>query len=248
MNDVVDFSALAGVPPPGHTPWTVARRFRGFMPVVVDVETGGLNPETDALLELAAVLLDVDATGKLIPVDRVQVHVAPFEGAHLNPNSMKINGIDVDHPFRGAVSEAEALTQLFTPIRQRTKLIGARRAILVGHNAAFDLAVINAACARTGNKKNPFHPFSTLDTVTLSALAVGETVLAKALEAIGIGWDGAQAHAALYDAEQTAALFCKIVNHFSSPRGRAPMRQRSSPTADARDGAEPPTDESSGKR
>ncbi|WP_407276241.1 ribonuclease T [Halothiobacillus sp. DCM-1] len=226
MNDSPDFSTVAAVHAPGHQPWTIARRFRGFMPVVVDVETGGLNPATDALLELAAVILDVDAQGQLIPVDRVQVHVAPFEGANLNENSMKIHGIDVDHPFRGAVPEAEALAQFFQPIRQRTKLIGARRAILVGHNAAFDLAVINAACARTGNKKNPFHPFSTLDTVTLSALAVGETVLAKALDAIGIGWDGSQAHAALYDAEQTAALFCKIVNHFSTERGRAPLRQR----------------------
>ncbi|WP_082923041.1 ribonuclease T [Halothiobacillus diazotrophicus] len=222
------------VPPPGEflaalggerpDDWSVARRFRGFMPVVVDVETGGLNPETDALLELAAVLLDVNAQGKIVPVDRIQIHVAPFEGANLDPISMKINGIDVDHPFRNAVPEAEALQQFFQPIRQRVKLYGARRAILVGHNAAFDLAVINAAVARTGNKRNPFHPFSTFDTVTLSALAVGETVLAKALEAIGLEWDSAQAHGALYDAEQTAELFCRIMNAFSKPNGRAPLR------------------------
>ena len=204
--------------------WTVSRRFRGFMPVVVDVETGGLNPQTDALLELAAVLLDVDAQGKIVPVDRIQLHVAPFEGANLDPISMKINGIDIDHPFRNALSEAEALQQFFQPIRQRLKLNGARRAILVGHNAAFDLAVINAAVARCGNKRNPFHPFSTFDTVTLSALAVGETVLAKALEAIGLEWDSAQAHGALYDAEQTAELFCRIMNAFSKPNGRAPLR------------------------
>ena len=35
----------------------MARRFRGFMPVVVDVETGGFDHKKDALLELAAVLL-----------------------------------------------------------------------------------------------------------------------------------------------------------------------------------------------
>lgn len=214
-------SALGGERPDD---WSVARRFRGFMPVVVDVETGGLNPETDALLELAAVLLDVDAQGKIVPVDRIQIHVAPFEGAILDPISMKINGIDVDHPFRGAIPEADALQRFFQPIRQRVKLYGARRAILVGHNAAFDLAVINAAVARTGNKRNPFHPFSTFDTVTLSALAVGETVLAKSLAAIGLEWDSTQAHSALYDAEQTAELFCRIVNAFSKPNGRAPLR------------------------
>jgi ribonuclease T len=215
--------------------WNIARRFRGFMPVVVDVETGGLNPQTDALLELAAILLDVDANGKIIPVDRIQVHVHPFEGANLNPVSMKINGIDIDHPFRGALDEAEALKHFFQPIRQRVKLNGARRAVLVGHNAAFDLAVINAACERTGNKKNPFHPFSTFDTVTLSALAVGETVLAKALEAIGLEWDSAQAHGALYDAEQTAELFCRIVNNFSTDKGRAAMRVHNKPTTESAD-------------
>ncbi len=215
--------------------WNIARRFRGFMPVVVDVETGGLNPQTDALLELAAILLDVDANGKIIPVDRIQVHVHPFEGANLNPVSMKINGIDINHPFRGALDEAEALKHFFQPIRQRVKLNGARRAVLVGHNAAFDLAVINAACERTGNKKNPFHPFSTFDTVTLSALAVGETVLAKALEAIGLEWDSAQAHGALYDAEQTAELFCRIVNNFSTDKGRAAMRVHNKPTTESAD-------------
>lgn len=215
--------------------WNIARRFRGFMPVVVDVETGGLNPQTDALLELAAVLLDVDASGQIVPVDRIQLHVAPFAGANLNPTSMKINGIDIDHPFRGALDEAEALKQFFQPIRQRVKLNGARRAVLVGHNAAFDLAVINAACERTANKKNPFHPFSTFDTVTLSALAVGETVLAKALEAIGLEWDSAQAHGALYDAEQTAELFCRIVNNFSKPNGRAAMRVHTKSVADDAD-------------
>ncbi|OYV27266.1 MAG: ribonuclease T [Halothiobacillus sp. 20-54-6] len=231
VNDFADFAAV--LTHPGKNDWNVARRFRGFMPVVVDVETGGLNPQTDALLELAAVLLDVDASGKIVPVDRVHIHVQPFEGANLNPASMKINGIDIDHPFRGALDEAEALHQFFQPIRQRVKLNGARRAILVGHNAAFDLAVINAACARVSNKKNPFHPFSTFDTVTLSALAVGETVLAKALEAIGLHWDSTQAHGALYDAEQTAELFCRIMNNFSTTHGRAPMRVNTKPPAES---------------
>jgi ribonuclease T len=227
-NDNMEFAELATALTAGDkADWNIARRFRGFMPVVVDVETGGLNPQADALLELAAVILDIDTTGKLVPVDRIHLHVAPFSGANLNPASMKINGIDVDHPFRGALDEGEALKQFFQPIRQRVKLHGARRAILVGHNAAFDLAVINAACERTANKKNPFHPFSTFDTVTLAALAVGETVLAKALEAIGLAWDSQQAHGALYDAEQTAALFCRIINHFSQPNGRAAMRASS---------------------
>ncbi|HAV68246.1 MAG TPA: ribonuclease T, partial [Alcanivorax sp.] len=40
---------------------SLALRFRGFLPVVVDVETGGFDARNDALLEIAAVLLDMDA-------------------------------------------------------------------------------------------------------------------------------------------------------------------------------------------
>lgn len=210
-----------GTPP---SAWTIARRFRGYLPVVVDVETGGLEPSTDALLELAAVILDMDESGKIVPGERVAVHVEPFEGARLDPVSMKINGIDVESPLRGALAEYEALQTFFRPIRRKVKEVGARRAILVGHNAPFDLAVINAAVARSAYKRNPFHPFSTFDTVTLSALAVGETVLAKALDVIGLSWDSKQAHGAVYDAEQTAKLFCMIVNEFSRDDGRAAMR------------------------
>ncbi|MED5420384.1 MAG: hypothetical protein VYD01_02905, partial [Pseudomonadota bacterium] len=37
--------------------FSMSDRFRGFLPVVVDVETGGFNCKTDALLEIAAVFL-----------------------------------------------------------------------------------------------------------------------------------------------------------------------------------------------
>ena len=89
---------------------------------------------------------------------------------------------------------------------------GCKRAILVGHNAHFDLGFINAAVARTGYKRNPFHPFSVFDTVTLSGAALGQTVLARALVAADLGYDANEAHSAIYDAEQTAALFCQLVN------------------------------------
>ena len=42
----------------------IAQRFRGFLPVVVDVETGGFNEQTDALLQIAAVIVDRDDSGK----------------------------------------------------------------------------------------------------------------------------------------------------------------------------------------
>jgi len=191
-------------------------RFRGYLPVVVDVETGGFNEQTDALLEIAAVLIDMDEQGRLSTGETYTTHVTPFEGANLEPKSLEINGIDPWNPLRAARAEREALSYIFTPIRQAVKKAGCTRAILVGHNAFFDLKFLNAAVERSGAKRNPFHPFSCLDTVSLAGLAYGQTVLARAATAAGMEWDTAAAHGAVYDTQMTAELFCNIVNKWEA--------------------------------
>jgi ribonuclease T len=190
----------------------VAQRFRGFFPVVVDVETGGFNPDTDALLEIAAVLLAVDPGGLWYPSETDACHVLPFTGANLEPAALEFNHIDPYHPLRFAVSEREALQTIFRPVRRALRNTGCTRAVLVGHNPCFDLAFVNAAVRRTGLKRNPFHPFTTFDTATLGGLVFGQTVLSRAVEAAGLSWDKSEAHAARYDAMRTAELFCAIVN------------------------------------
>ncbi|WP_290650832.1 ribonuclease T [Aquisalimonas sp.] len=190
----------------------IARRFRSFLPVVVDVETGGLNPQTDALLQLAAVILRMDDQGRLYRAETHALHVRAFDGANIDPKSLEINGIRPDHPLRIAYGEQDALGRVFKPIRQEVRDTGCTRAILVGHNATFDLNFLNAAVERCGIRRNPFHPFGSFDTATLAGLAFGQTVLAKALKAADLGWDGDEAHSAVYDAEKTADLFCEIVN------------------------------------
>ncbi|WP_293814910.1 ribonuclease T [Thiolapillus sp.] len=193
---------------------TIDRRFRGFLPVVVDVETAGFNAKTDALLEIAAIVIDMDEQGFVHPGMTVDCHVEPFEGANLDPKALDFTGIDPHHPFRFAKPEKDALEAVFKPIRQAVTMHNCKRAILVGHNAFFDLGFINAAVERTGIKRNPFHPFSTFDTVSLAGLAYGQTVLAKAVAAAGIEWDGKEAHSALYDTQKTAELFCAVVNRW----------------------------------
>ncbi len=188
------------------------KRFRGFLPVVVDVETGGFNEQTDALLQIAAVMLEINDEGKIVTTETHTCHVTPFEGANMEPKSMEVNGIDPDHPLRMALDEKQALPKIFKPIRQALKDNNCKRAILVGHNANFDLKFINAAAARCGIKRNPFHLFSTFDTVSLAGLAYGQTVLSRSAQAAGLGWDNNEAHSAIYDAEMTAELFCKVVN------------------------------------
>lgn len=197
----------------------MAGRFRGFLPVVVDVETGGLNPATDAVLQIAAVILRMGEDGRIAPVATHTTHVEAFEGANLDPKSLEFNGIDPDHPLRMAVPEAEALRQMFRPVREEIRAVGCNRAVLVGHNAWFDLGFLNAAVERCGIKRNPFHPFSSFDTATLGGLAYGQTVLARAVKAAGLGWDPREAHSAIYDAEKTAELFCEIVNRWDALHG-----------------------------
>ncbi len=193
----------------------IASRFRGFLPVVVDVETGGFNPKTDALLEVAAVMLDIDADGCWHRTETHACHVQPFPGANLEPSALEFNRIDPGHPLRFAVPEREALANIFGPVRSAVKASRCTRAVLVGHNPSFDLSFVNAAVERTKFKRNPFHPFSTFDTATLGGLAYGQTVLSRAVEAAGIEWDGREAHSAIYDAEKTADLFCAIVNRWA---------------------------------
>jgi ribonuclease T len=197
----------------------IAERFRGFLPVVVDVETAGFNAETDALLEIAAVTLRIDLNGNLQPLETHSAHVKPFPGANLEASALAFTGIDPHHPLRIAVDEAEALKKIFTPIRKAVKETGCTRAILVGHNPAFDLSFVKAAVERTGIKRNPFHQFSTFDTATLGGLAFGQTVLSRAMTAAGIEWDESQAHSAVYDTEKTAELFCAIVNRWKALGG-----------------------------
>ncbi len=217
-------ATTAIMPAPGAA--LMARRFRGFLPVVVDIETGGFNAATDALLEIAAVLIDMDGDGVLNRGATHSFHVKPFEGARLDPASLSVTGIDPFHPLRPALPERDALQRIFREIRHGMRAYDCRRAILVGHNAAFDLGFLNQAVKRTDVKRNPFHPFSCFDTATLAGAALGQTVLAKAVMVAGLAWDSSSAHSAVYDAERTAELFCLICNRFRDSFVEAEARAR----------------------
>lgn len=195
-----------------HKKHAISQRFRGFLPVVVDVETAGFNPDINALLEIAAIPIEIGKSGKLEPAETIACHVEPFPNSVLDPKALEFTGIDPYHPFRMAKQEKEALKYIFSPIAQILEEVGCSRAILVGHNAFFDLGFIKAAAKRCGMKKIPFHQFSSFDTATLAGLAYGQTVLARAAQAAGIQWNQKEAHSAVYDAERTAELFCRIVN------------------------------------
>jgi ribonuclease T len=226
MNDRPTSAAPAAPPPPAAAVALMARRFRGYLPVAIDVECGGFHAATDALLEIAAVLIDMDADGTLKRGVTHNFHVKPFEGARLDPAALTITGIDPFHPLRPALPERDALQRIFREIRHALRAYNCRRAILVGHNAAFDLGFINAAVTRADVKRNPFHPFSCFDTATLAGAALGQTVLAKAVTVAGLEWDADSAHNARYDAERSAELFCLVCNRLRDSHEAAAERAR----------------------
>ncbi len=193
----------------------ISKRFRSYLPVVVDVESAGFNAKKDALLEVAVVILRMDEEGEMYGAETYSENITPFPGANLDEAALKFTGIQPFNPFRMEKDENTALRELFSHIRNELKATKCTRAILVGHNPTFDLSFINAAAERNNIKRNPFHQFSTFDTATLGGLAYGQTVLSKACEVAGMRWDDSDAHSAKYDTEQTAELFCRIVNRWS---------------------------------
>jgi len=192
----------------------LGKRFRGYLPVIIDIETAGFNAKKNPLLEIAAIIVEPDDLGWLKITEKHHCNIVPFKNSELDEAALKFTGIDPFHPFRMAIDEKDALDKLFTPIKAAVKRNDCKRAILVGHNPAFDINFLNAAIERTKYKRSPFHPFSSFDTATLGGLAYGQTVLAKVAEAAGIAWDNEKAHSALYDAEQTAHIFCLIINRW----------------------------------
>lgn len=210
----------------------LAERFRGFFPVVVDIESGGFHCATDALLEIAAVTLRQDENGLLHTAEAFHAHIAPFPGANLDKAALEFTGIDPFHPLRPSEEEGAGLRRLFDGIKKAQKAAGCKRAVLVGHNAHFDLGFLNAAIERTNLKNaSPFHPFSVFDTVSLGGLALGQTVLARACAAANIPFDNREAHSALYDARRTAELYCFIVNQWWEKIGPPPNASSANATS-----------------
>ncbi len=196
------------------SPNPLGKRFRGYLPVIIDIETAGFNAKKNPLLEIAAVIVEPDSQGILQLTETHASNIIPFSGSELDQAALKFTGIDPYHPFRMAIEEKEALNKIFKPIKHAVKRNECTRAILVGHNPAFDINFLNAAIERNKIKRSPFHPFSCFDTATLGGLAYGQTVLAKVAKAAELDWDSEKAHSAIYDAEQTAKLFCMIVNRW----------------------------------
>ena len=194
-------------------------RFRKFLPVIVDLETGGFDSKKNAILEIAIQLID-EENSRLVLGDSYRYHIKPFDGLKVDKEALEFLRLDLNHPLRSAVEEEYALKESFKIINKHKSKYECSRAILVGHNAFFDHSFLSEACNRNNIKKSPFHPFSLIDTVSLGVLATEQTVLARVCKVLDIPYINEEAHSAAYDAEVTAQVFCKIINDYDSFKRR----------------------------
>ncbi len=190
-------------------------RFRKYLPVVVDIETGGFDPELNAILEIAITLIE-EQDNKFVVGETYRHHINPFENSIIEKESLDFTKIKLDHPLRNAIDEKDAIKDIFKIINKIKNKYECSRAILVGHNAHFDMSFLDAAVKRNNIKKTPFHKFSVIDTVSLGVLATGQTVLARICDQLGIDYDNDQAHSAAYDTLVTAKVFCAIFNSYDN--------------------------------
>ena len=193
-------------------------RFRGFLPVVVDLETGGFDKDVHALLQVGAASLHW-MDDELGIEELATWNVTPHPATRVEAASLELTGIDLEDPGRQALSEEVVVRELFRFARRAMRRHSCQRALLTGHNAHFDHGFVLSAANRNGVKRSPFHPFTVVDTASLAAVAYGHTVLREACQRAGLGFEGARAHAAAYDVEATARLFCAIVNAWDGFKG-----------------------------
>ena len=164
---------------------------------VVDFETTGLNPETDRIVQLAAVI--VNGEGHI--VDSFDTIVKPESPAEYQHGAEHIHGISAEQVSSG-MPLREALEQLWS--------ISAGN-VFTAHNASFDLGFLHAESERVGIEGQvEIH----IDTLELSRRTAGTDTtrrhnLFALCEHYGIERD--QVYDAKSDATATAQLLMHLI-------------------------------------
>ena len=90
----------------------LSERFRGYLPVVLDLETGGFDHQVNPILELACCFVQMQ-DDRLSIKGQESWNVQPVDGMVVEPASLKVTGIDLDDPHRDAMDEASVLKDFF---------------------------------------------------------------------------------------------------------------------------------------
>ena len=162
---------------------------------VVDFETTGLDPETDRILQVAAVV--VDATGTV--VESFDTIVRPQNPEEFENGAEHVNRIS-EEQVRGGMPLREALERVWSMSRGRW---------FTAHNAQFDIGFLHAESRRVGIEETLD---SWIDTLALARRVDTEKQRRHSLTALCeyYGIEREQAHEALSDATATAELLVHL--------------------------------------
>lgn len=160
---------------------------------VIDIETTGLNADSDRMIEVAAVRIRNGQ--KVEEFQRLIRYTAPLPEVIRN-----LTGINSEMLENGAVDESEALKELLDFIGMD---------VIIGHNVAFDIEFVQNACRRMGVVRPDF---CAIDTVQLSRERLRGSVANFRLETLvcHLGLAEKQVHRALPDSRLVAQLYAKL--------------------------------------
>ena len=171
------------------------RRLSDLTFCVFDLETTGLLPHRDEIIQIGAVRV---IGGRIVPGEAFETLVDP--GRPIPDASSRVHHI-TDAMVRGHPSISSAAPRFYD---------FASGSALVAHNAPFDLAFLRAKRAET--ELNWTHPV--VDTVLLSAILFGTTethTLDAVCQRLGIEIAPHLRHTALGDAHATAEALCRML-------------------------------------
>lgn len=164
---------------------------------VVDCETTGVNPQTDRILQVAAVI--VNGTGKV--VDEFHTVVRPESPEEYEHGAEHIHGISQEQ-VRNGMPLREALERLWDISDGN---------VFTAHNARFDISFLRAESERVGIAPRVD---SHIDTLALARRIDAEKSRRHSLDALceHYGIERERAHDAKADATATAELLIHLMN------------------------------------
>lgn len=177
-------------------PWTPMRnRSMAF----VDVESTGLDPDVHEVIEYA--IVRVNPAGEETLRWATKIKPSNIEAAH--PKALEVNGYT-----EAAWADAPTMQEVGHEIAD-----GLEDCVLVGHNVAFDEAMLKGNLKRAGiDRRIPYHK---VDTVTLAY----EHLVPEGLESLSLdnirkflGWSSEGAHTAMKDVEDAMRLYNQITS------------------------------------
>lgn len=173
-----------------------AESLKGVSFAVVDCETTGVNPETDRILQLAAIV--VNGEGEI--VEEFETVVKPESPSDYNHGAEHIHGISAEQVSQGM------------PLRQALERLWdiSEGNLFTAHNARFDINFIHAESKRVGLEKQVDRY---IDTLALSRRTDTEKERKHSLDALceHYGIERERAHEAKADATATAQLLIHLM-------------------------------------